>query len=58
MSIKPREYAVRKLHFCVRLAREASLASWQEPKRQRNEYKRICREAMQDARYWREQLDR
>ncbi|QLI49465.1 hypothetical protein vBPaeMUSP18_64 [Pseudomonas phage vB_PaeM_USP_18] len=51
-----REYAAYKLRFCVRLAREASYASWQELESQRNEYRRIRREAMQDARYWRDKL--
>ncbi|QLI49535.1 hypothetical protein vBPaeMUSP25_64 [Pseudomonas phage vB_PaeM_USP_25] len=40
----------------MRLAREASYASWQELESQRNEYRRIRREAMQDARYWRDKL--
>jgi len=56
MGCQHSECAARKLSFCVRLAREASYAAWQEPKHQRNEYRRIRREAMQDARYWRDGL--
>jgi hypothetical protein len=42
-----------KLGLCVRGAMEARRASWQEPEHQRDEYLRISRESMQDARIWR-----
>lgn len=46
----------RKLQQCVALAREARRDSWQEPKRYRSEYRRISREALDDARYWRDEI--
>lgn len=42
-----------KLALCVRNAIEARRASWQEPQRQRQEYLKLSREAMLDARGWR-----
>lgn len=42
----------QKLKFSLLVARECSRASWQEPERDRKEYKRLCREAMRDAREW------
>jgi len=42
----------QKLALSLRVARECSRASWQEPKKDRKEYKRISREAMRDAREW------
>ena len=48
--------ARRKLAMCTKLAREARRDSWQEPKQYRSEYHRISREAMEDARYWRDEI--
>ena len=45
---------MNKLQLCVKLAREASRNSWQQPKRFHKEYQRIKLESMQDARYWAE----
>lgn len=42
----------QKIALCFRLARECRRMSWQEPKKDRKEYLRLSREAMQDARYW------
>lgn len=46
----------RKMNQCIQLARESSRDSWQEPKRYRSEYRRISREALEDARYWRDEI--
>lgn len=50
--------AVRKLYGAVRLARQASRDSWQHSRStaEAKEYRRISREAMQDARYWKQEL--
>lgn len=45
---------MNKMQLCVKLAREASRSSWQEPRKYRKEYLRIRKESMQDARYWAE----
>lgn len=55
-STDPKEYARRKLGYCIRRAREAARNAWVEPKSDRAEYRRLRKEAMQDARYWRDQL--
>lgn len=52
-----REFCAAKLASCVRLAREANRNSWQaENRRMGAAYAQISIEAMQDARYWRDQL--
>lgn len=48
------EWHRSKLTGCIKHARECSRNSWQEPKHHRREYLRMRREAMQDARYWRD----
>lgn len=49
--------AASKLALSVRLARECRRDAWQvADARERREYRRISRESMQDARYWRAQL--
>jgi RNase P protein component len=47
-----------KFWYCVKLARESSRDSWQhaENAHQRREFRRISREAMQDARYWKKEM--
>lgn len=45
-------YKSFKLDLCVRLARQCSRDSWQQPKEHRAEYLRIKRESIADARYW------
>ena len=45
-----------KLQQCIKLAREARRDSWQEPPAQRSEYRRISREALEDARYWHQEM--
>jgi hypothetical protein len=48
-----------KLQQCLRLAREASRDSWQIPgvhSATRKALRQIRREAIKDARYWRERL--
>lgn len=42
-----------KLALCLRSARSNRRASWQEPERYRQEYLKLSREAMLDARVWR-----
>lgn len=44
-------YIQRKRAACLRLARECSRASWQQPEH-RAEFLRVKREAMTDARAW------
>lgn len=49
----------RKLANCIMFARECSRDSWQPnelTRAQRKEMRRISREAIEDARYWRAQL--
>ena len=46
----------RKLQQSVTLARECRRDSWQEPRRHRDLYRQISREAMEDARYWRDEI--
>lgn len=53
MNIRQCEW---KLRLSIRGAREARRASWQEPKEHRREYLRVSAEAMQDARYWSQQM--
>lgn len=45
-----------KLAQCIRLARECSRYTWQEPSKYRTEYARIKSEAMTDAHEWRDDL--
>jgi hypothetical protein len=45
-----------KLLRCLELAKQASRASWQGESRNRNAYRQVRIEAMEDARYWRKQL--
>lgn len=51
-----RPYCARKMSQCIQLAQEARRDSWQQPPTQRSEYRRISREAMEDARYWRDEI--
>lgn len=51
-----RTLCARKLHQSVTLAREARRDSWQQPPAQQSEYRRISREAIEDARYWRDEI--
>lgn len=53
MNIRQCEW---KLNHSVRVAREARRASWQEPGKDRKKYQRVSAEAMQDARYWSQQM--
>lgn len=47
-------YSKTRLELCVLLAREASRDSWQHgTHKQRRDSRRISREFIQDARYWR-----
>lgn len=48
--------AKRQMAHCVQLAREARRNSWQEPLTQRSEYRQISHEAMEGARYWRDEI--
>lgn len=51
------EPAHAKLSGCIRLARQCSRDSWQAPsKAHRAEYRRLSREAMADARYWKKEI--
>lgn len=47
-----------KLAACIRLARECSRDSWQPARnpRERHAFRQISREAVADARYWRQKL--
>lgn len=49
-----------KLAHCLMLAKECSRNTWQHSptKAHRREYKRLRRESMNDARYWRDELKR
>lgn len=51
-----RSLCERKLTQCVKLAREARRDSWQQPRRHRDLYRQISREALDDARYWRDEI--
>lgn len=54
VTIRPaKERYADKLALCLRNAREARRASWQESPRHRQEYLKLSREAMLDARVWR-----
>lgn len=48
------DHAQHKLNACIRLARDCSRSSWQDADNptQAREYRRVSREAMQDAREW------
>lgn len=46
----------RKLRQSVALARECRRDSWQEPRRHRDIYRQISREALDDARHWRDEI--
>lgn len=48
--------AKTKIAMCVKLARECSRDSWQQGPVTRREFRRVSREAMADARYWRREL--
>lgn len=52
-SSRPKAHALFKLNFCLRMAKENSFFARTEPHRYRPEYRRMRRESMQDARYWR-----
>lgn len=52
----PKSHAERKLRFCINHAKECSYFFRVEPKVDKPEYRRMRRESMQDARYWRDQL--
>ena len=52
-SADRKAYAERKLRFCINRARENSYFVRVEPKMDKPEYRRLRREAMQDARNWR-----
>lgn len=52
-STRPKAHALFKLNFCLRMAKENSFFARTEPHRYRPEYRRMRRESMQDARYWR-----
>lgn len=52
----PKAHAGRKLRFCINRAKECSYFFRVEPKGDKPEYRRMRREAMQDARYWRDQI--
>jgi hypothetical protein len=57
MSGTPEQFNTTKLRSCVRLARECRRLSWQQATALRAiEYRRISREAMQDARKYAQQL--
>lgn len=53
---KRAQTAKRKMNQCIKLSRQSSRDSWQQPPTQRSEYHRISREAMEDARYWRDEI--
>ncbi len=51
-------YQERKIQSCIKLAREASRNSWQCTSleaRTMKALRKVSREAIQDARYWRRQ---
>lgn len=48
--------AERKFKASLDMARYASRSTWQAPMAHRRKYAQIRDEAMQDARYWRQQL--
>ena len=48
--------AKSKMAHCVKLARETRRDSWQQPQPYRARYRQISREALDDARYWRAEL--
>jgi len=51
-------YEQRKIQACIRLAREASRDSWQHAVKGSalmKALRKVSREAMQDARYWKTQ---
>lgn len=52
-------HATFKFTSCIKLAREWSRDSWQlQDARERREHRRLSREALSDARYWREEIRR
>jgi hypothetical protein len=46
------ERITRHIKLSIKLARECSRDSWQQPARDRLEYLRVKRESIADARYW------
>lgn len=53
---KTQTNAHRKLTLAIQNAQECSHNSWNESPRYRAEYRRLRKEAMSDARYWRAQI--
>lgn len=51
----PKEYCRRKMGYCVNRAKENSYFVRCEPKIDKPEYRRLRKEAMQDAREWKRQ---
>lgn len=60
MTNKDQAHAEVKLAACVRLARECRRDSWQIARnpRERRAFRQISREAVADARYWRQRVQR